>query len=216
VAVFDLILIGVGVTLEPIPITGFILVLSAERGALKGASFILGWLVSLVVIVAGVVLVTGGKPPKPATAPSTTVLAIKVFLGVALIFLAFRRHSRVGTKPHKAPTWMAKVDHMSVWAAAPFGLLLQPWVLVAAGAAAVVQLHVSSVESFILLAVFCLVCTSSYLAMELYAVFSPDEAKRRLDGLRYWIETHRDQVIVFIALIVGLWLVGDDLYLIAS
>jgi hypothetical protein len=173
-------------------------------------------LVSLIVIVAGVVLVTGGKPPKPATAPSTAVLGVKVFLGVVLIIVAFRRHSRVGTKPHKAPAWMAKVDHMSVWAAAPFGLLLQPWVLVAAGAAAVVQLHVSSVESFVLLAVFCLVCTSSYLGMELFAVLSPDEAKRRLDGLRYWMETHRDQVIVFIALIVGLWLVGDDLYLIAS
>jgi hypothetical protein len=70
VAVFDLILIGVAVTLEPIPITGFILVLSAERGKLKGAAFILGWLASLVAIVAAVVLITGGKPPKPATVPS--------------------------------------------------------------------------------------------------------------------------------------------------
>jgi hypothetical protein len=66
------------------------------------------------------------------------------------------------------------------------------------------------------LVVFCLLCTASLLAMEGYAVFSPEAAQARLDGLRSWIDRHRDQAIIVLSLIIGLWLVGDSLYLIAS
>jgi hypothetical protein len=111
---------------------------------------------------------------------------------------------------------MAKIDRMSVWAAAPLGLLLQPWMLVGAGAATVAQLHVSSIESYALLVFFCLLSTSSFLVMELYAVFSPEAARRKLDGLRNWVDAHRDQAIVVLSLIIGFWLVGDSLYLIVS
>jgi hypothetical protein len=52
--------------------------------------------------------------------------------------------------------------------------------------------------------------------MEFYAVRSPEASQQRLDGLRSWIDTHRDQVIIFLSLIVGLWLIGDNSYLIAA
>jgi hypothetical protein len=171
--VLDLVLIGMAVTLEPIPITAFILSLSAKRGSVKGAEFILGWLLSLVVVIAGVILITGGKPPKSKTAPSTAALAIKIALGVILILIAVRQQRR-SARPRKPPTWMSKLDNMSGWAAAGLGVFLQLWVLVAVGAATVAQLHVSSIESYALLVGFCLLCTASILAMELFAVFSPE------------------------------------------
>lgn len=214
-AVLDLILIGLAVTLEPIPVTGFILVLSSDRGTVKGAAFILGWFLSLVVVIAGTILVTGGKPPKPATEPSTGVLAAKILFGVILIAIAFRQRSRSG-RPKKPPTWMTKLDHLSVWVAASLGVLLQPWVLVGAGAAAVSELHVSSIESYVLLVLFCLLCTASVLGLELFALFRPESAAATLEGLRRWIDNHRDQAVIVLALIIGLWLVGDSLYLIVS
>jgi hypothetical protein len=215
VAVFDLMLIGLAATLEPLPVTGFILVLSSERGQVKGAAFIGAWVLSLVVVVVGTILVTGGKPPKPATSPSTGVLAAKILIGVILIGFAFHRRARTAA-PKKEPTWMKKLDHLSLWAVAGIAILLQPWVLIAAGAATVAQLHVSSFESYALLVVFCILCTASLLAMELYAVSAPESATIRLDGLRSWIDTHRDQVIIALSLIVGLWLVGDSSYVMAS
>ena len=211
----DLILIGLATTLEPIPITGFILVLSSERGTRKGAAYILGWVVSLAVVVAATVLVTGGKPPKPATQPSTGILAGKILLGAILIGIAYRRRGK-SSAPASQPKWMKRLDHLSVWVAASLGLLLQPWVLVAAGAATVGQLHVSSFWSVVLLVVFCLLCTASILAMEIFAIVSPEASKQRLDGLRAWIDTHRNQVIIILALVVGLWLIGDSTYLLVS
>ena len=66
----DLFFIGLIVTLEPIPLTAAILLLAAERGIMKGLGFVLGWLATLLAIVALTVLVTGGKPLISQSAPS--------------------------------------------------------------------------------------------------------------------------------------------------
>ena len=39
--VLDLLLIGLGIALEPFPLMAFILVLSAEKGTIKGLAYIL-------------------------------------------------------------------------------------------------------------------------------------------------------------------------------
>ena len=60
--VLNLVLIGLVITLEPIPLTAFILVLASKGGVRKGAAFIFGWLLSLAIVIAFTVLVTGGDP----------------------------------------------------------------------------------------------------------------------------------------------------------
>ena len=67
--VLSLVLIGLAITLEPIPLTAFILILASQGGVRKGAAFIFGWLVSLAVVIACTVLVTGNNPPSPARRP---------------------------------------------------------------------------------------------------------------------------------------------------
>jgi hypothetical protein len=100
--VVDLLLIGLAITLEPFPLTAFILLLSSERGTRKGLAFILGWLACLVAVLAAALLVTGGSPPRSQTAPSTAALAAKLALGVLLIGLAERQRRRIG-RPRKRP-----------------------------------------------------------------------------------------------------------------
>ncbi len=211
----DLLIIGLAVTLEPIPLTAFILVLSTDRGPRNGAWFIAGWILSLAVIVAAVVLITGGKPPAPSSEPSTAVLSIKILLGTALVLFGVWRLRHSG-RPRKAPSWMAKLDHLSGWTAAGLGILIQPWPLVAAGAATVAQLHVATVADYLLLIAFCLLCTASYGALEIHVLLAPELAHQRLEGIRSWIDTHRDQAIVVLSLLVGFWLIADSSYLIAS
>jgi len=213
--VLDLLLTGLGIALEPFPLTAFILILSADKGTRKGLAFILGWLACLVVVIAAVALTTGGHPPKPQTAPSTAVLAIKLALGVLLILLAVRQRRRMG-RPRKPPGWMASLDRLSLWSAAGLAVFLQPWTLVAAGAATVAQAGLSMAGGYVALILFCLVGTSSFLYLELYAVFAPAAAGARLDRLRTWLDTHRDQVIIVIFLLLGFWLAGKSIYLLVS
>ena len=213
--VIDLLIIGLAIALEPFPITAFILILSAERGTRKGLAFILGWLACLIVVIAAVILVTGGKPPRPSTAPSTAALVIKLALGVVLILVALRQRRRMG-RPRKPAAWMSRLDQLSLWAAAGLAAFLQPWTLVAAGAATVTQAKLSTAGDYLTLLAFCLLATSSFLYLELYAAFAPAAACCWLERLRTWLDTHQDQVIIVICLLLGFWLAGKSIYLLVS
>jgi hypothetical protein len=213
--VLDLVIIGLAITLLPLTIVAFMLILGAQRGIWKGLAFIAGWVACLVAVIAVVVLVTGGKPPEPHTAPSTAALVVKALLGALLIWVGLRQRRRMG-RPRKQPGWMARLDHLSPWAAAGLGVFLQPWSLVAAGAATVVQASLSTAGDWLALVAFCLLATSSFLVMELYAVFAPAAAGARFKQIHQWINTHQDQAIVIGALGVGAWLLGHSLYLIVA
>ena len=176
--VLSLVLIGLAITLEPIPLTAFILVLASKGGVRKGAAFIFGWLLSLAIVIALTALVTQNKPPKPNTAPSLAALAAKLAIGL--------------------------------------GPLTQPWGLVAAGVSVIVEAKLSSWQSYLALALFCVIATSSILAMEIYAGFRPQPAQEFLARSRRWIDGHTDQVIIIVSLVLGFWLVATSIYYIVT
>jgi len=213
--VLDLVIIGLAITLEPLTLVAFILILAAKRGIWKGLAFILGFMASVVAVIAAVLLTTGGDPPRQHTAPSTAVLVVKALLGVLLIWIGLRQRRRRG-QPRKPPTWMARLDHMSPLAAVGFGLFMVPWSLVAIGAATVVQAKLSTVGDWLALIMFCLLCMSTFLVMELYAAFSPEAAQARLGRVRTWIDAHTDQAIIIGALAIGAYLLADSIFLLVS
>jgi threonine/homoserine/homoserine lactone efflux protein len=212
--VLSLVLIGLAVALDPLPLTAFIVVVSSKRGVRKGAAFVFGWLVSLAVVVTVTVLATGNNPPKPNTPPSLASRAVKIAIGVVLLVIAIRRRRRMGQpkKPKKPPKWQASVDTMTPLFALALAPVLQPWGLIAAGAATVVEAKLSSGESYLALFFFCVLGSATYLAIEIYAGFKPDQAF--LTRFRTWIDSHTDQVIILGSLILGFWLIANSMYLI--
>jgi len=216
--ILNLILIGVAVALDPLPLTAFLVVLPSRNGVRKGAAYVFGWLISLAAVVAITVAATGNNPPKPNTAPSLAGLAVKIVLGAVLVWIAVR-HIRARNKPKppkKPPKWQEHVDSMSPWFALGLAPALQPWVLIGAGAATVVEAKLSSWESFLALFLYCVLASSSYLAMEIYAVVRPAQSQALLGRARAWIDSHTDQVIIAGSLIIGFWLIANSLYLIVT
>jgi hypothetical protein len=194
-----------------------ILLLAAERGILKGLGFTLGWLLTLVVIVAVTVLLTGGKPLRPQTAPSTAALTVKLAIGVVLVYIGYRRWGKPSTnEPKRQPKWMAGIDRINPLAAAGLGFLLQPWVLVAAGVTTITEAKLSSGLEYFAVFAFCIWCTASYLVLETYAALRPEVVKTQLNALLEWITTHRDQAIVFLSLGLGLYFVAESIYSLVS
>jgi Sap, sulfolipid-1-addressing protein len=213
--VLDLLLIGLGIALEPFPLTAFILVLGAERGIWKGLAFILGWLACLVAVIAAVIVATGNSPPAPQTAPSTAALAVKLAVGVALIVIALRKKRQLG-RPRKPAAWLARLDRLSLVSVAGLAAFLQPWTLVAAGAATITEAKLATAGSYLVLILFCLLATSSFLYLELYATFARSGADARLERLRDWLSTHQDQAAIVVFLLLGFWLAGNSLSLLVS
>ncbi len=214
----SLFLIGLVVALDPLPLTAFVVVLPSKHGVRKGAAWTFGWLVSLAIVVTVTVLATGNNPPKPSTAPSLATLAVKIAIGAGLVALAIRQRRRQGKPkpPKKPPKWQAHVDTMSPWFAMGLAPALQPWGLIGAGAATVVGAKLSSWESYLALFGFCVLASSSYLAMEIYAGFRPGQSQAFLARFRTWMNTRTDQVIIVGSLILGCWLIASSIYLIVS
>ena len=113
--VLNLMLIGLAITLDPLPLTAFMVILPSKRGVRKGAAFVFGWLVSLAIVVTVTVLATGNNPPKPNAAPSLASLAVRIAIGTFLVWIAIRQRRRMGKpKPaKKPPKWQEHVDNMS-------------------------------------------------------------------------------------------------------
>ncbi|MFD5147757.1 GAP family protein [Streptomyces sp. NPDC058401] len=223
--VLDLLLIGLAVTLFPLPIMAFVLVVSSPRGVSKGLAFILAWLACLVAVIAIVLFLTGGEPPPPRSPPSIAALLATLVIGVGLILYSEHRRRRRRRRTLTAPgpsveeqreasgtSLSSRMVDATGWSTAALAVLLQPWGMVGAAAATVVQANLSHSASYLALLGFCLLATSSLLAMELYMVFAPERAQLALTNLRAWLERHKDPAIVVTCLILGLWLVGRSLY----
>lgn len=216
--VLNLVLIGLAIAIYPLSLTAFFVVLSAKGGTRKGAAFVFGWLVSLAIVVAVTVLATGNNPPRPNTAPSLAALAVKIALGTVLVVVAVRHYRRMGRPkpPKKPPKWRAQVDTMSPWFALVLAPTLQPWGLIGVGAATVVQAKLTDWQSYLALIVYCLLASSTYLALETYAIFRHDQSQALLARVRAWIDSHTDQVIILGGLVLGFWLIGDSIYSIVA
>ena len=212
--VLNLVLIGLAIALDPLPLTAFLVVLPSKRGVRKGTAFLFGWLVSLGVVVAVTVLATGNNPPKPNTVPSLASLAVKIAIGTVLVVIAIRQRRRMRgpKKPKKPPKWQEHVDNMSPWFALGLAPTLQPWTLIAAGAATVVEAKLASWESFLALVLFCVLGSASYMAMEIYAAFRPGQCQAFLARFRTWMETHTDRAIVIGCLLLGFWHIASGIY----
>ena len=81
-----------------------------------------------------------------------------------------------------------------------------------AGVATITQAKISSTAEWIALFAFCLLCSASYLVMEIYAALRPATVKSTLASLLNWITSHRDQVIVFLSLGLGVYLMAKSIY----
>ena len=67
-----------------------------------------------------------------------------------------------------------------------------------------------------MLALFCVLASSSYLGLESYAAFWPSRSQPFLARFRAWMDTHTDQLIIVGSLVLGFWLIGKSIYLIVA
>lgn len=210
----DLILIALVIALEPIPLLGYFLVLSSAGGIRKGLAFVLGWFLTLLGIVVVTLLLTGGKPLKTDSSPAKAALAVRILIGAVLLWYAWRLQRRP-PKPPSPPSWVSRVDRLKFGGAMALGFLLQPWPLVAAGAASISAWDLSQGATWAWLAAFVLLSTSTYLVVQVRVMLSPTTSEERLHRWSTWITDNRRQILILVSYGLGLWLIVHSAWLLA-
>ncbi|HEX4175622.1 MAG TPA: GAP family protein [Acidimicrobiales bacterium] len=214
----DLVLIGLGMALYPVALTIFILIVASDRGLRKGAAFIIGWLATLAAVAAVTIAATGNTPPATNTSPATAIVVAKIVLGVVLLGIAERQRRRIGRPqpPKKEPAWQARLDQMSPVFAIGLGAFFQPTVLVVSAATVITGAKLSTAGSYAALAVFGLLSVSTFLSMEIFVAVRPERSAAALSRLDGWIHRHTDLIVVIGASALGLWLIGNNAYTLAT
>jgi threonine/homoserine/homoserine lactone efflux protein len=215
-AIGQILSLGVGVALSPVPIIAVVLMLGTARARANGPAFVLGWVIGLSVVGTIILLAAGGADASESGEPATWVDVLKLVLGCLLALLAvqqWRGRPREGDEA-ALPKWMQTIDTFGPGKALAMGALLsgvnpKNLLLTLAAASAIAQTGIDTGSQAVALAVFVAVGTlGPGLPVAIYFAMGV-RAKHVLDGLRLWMGAHNSAIMAVLCLVIGAKLIGD-------
>lgn len=218
-AIGQVLSLGVGVALSPIPIIGVVLMLATPRARQNGPAFVLGWIAGLATAGTVVLLISSGADASESGGGSADwVSVLKVILGVLLLVVAlkqWRGRPRHGEEA-AMPKWMQTIDQFRAPKAAGLAVLLSAvnpknLLLVIGAAAAISQTGVSAGGQAIALAVFVAIGTLGPGAPVAIYFAMGERSKRVLDDLRAWMAQNNAVIMAVLCLLIAAKLIGDGI-----
>ena len=208
---------AVGVALSPVPIVAFVLAVSGARATAKGVGFSVGWVMGMALLTTVVILVADGSAG--SSDDSSPILAwLRVVVGLALLALAARTwRNRPGPEEDpEGPGWMSSLEGI-----APPRALLTGVVLAAAnpknvaftfaGASAVAEAGLESVDSVLLGGLFVLLASSSVLVLLAVRVVGGSRSDAALGAVRTFMATNTSVITMVLLVVLGAMVLGDGL-----
>jgi threonine/homoserine/homoserine lactone efflux protein len=217
-AIGQVLSLGVGVALSPVPIIAVVLMLGTPRARANGPAFVLGWIAGLAVAGTVILLVSSGADASDEGDPADWVGVLKLVLGLLLLLVAGRTwqaRPRGGAEA-ELPKWMQAIDTFTASKALGFGALLsgvnpKNLLLTVGAATAIAQTGVPAGEQAVALVVFIVVGTlGPGVPVAIYFAMG-ERAKRLLDELKEWMGAHNAAIMTVLCLVIGAKLIGDGL-----
>ena len=215
-AIGQVLSLGVGVALSPLPIVAVVLMLATPRGRLNGPAFLLGWIIGLAVTGTIVLLVSSGASASEDGAPAAWVSWLKIALGVLTLLVGikqFRDRPRGDAAP-ELPKWMQAIDKFTPGRSLAIAIALSAvnpknLLITVAAAVAIAQTGITAGEQAIALAVFIAIGTLGVGApVALYFALGERSAKL-LGDLRDWMARNNATIMAVLLLVIGAKLLGD-------
>jgi threonine/homoserine/homoserine lactone efflux protein len=217
-AIGQVLSLGVGVALSPVPIIAVVLMLGTPRARANGPAFVLGWIAGLAVVGTVILLVSSGADASDGGDPADWVGVLKLVLGVLLLLVAARTWQvrPRGDAEAELPKWMRTIDGFTASKSFGFGALLsgvnpKNLILTVGAAAAIAQTGVPAGEQAVALAVFVLVGTlGPGIPVAIYFAMG-ERAERLLEGLKLWMGAHNAAIMAVLCLVIATKLIGDGI-----
>ncbi len=217
-AIGQVLSLGVGVALSPVPIIAVVLMLGTPRGRANGPAFVLGWILGLAVVGTIVLFVAGGANASESGEPATWVGIVELVLGAALLGLAVRQwrgRPRRGDAA-RLPSWMRTIDRIAPGRALALGVALaavnpKNLLLTVGAASAIAQTGIATGKQAIALGVFVAVATLGVgLPVAAFLILG-ERATRMLDETKSWMAANNATIMAVLLLVIGTELVGDGI-----
>jgi threonine/homoserine/homoserine lactone efflux protein len=217
-AIGQVLSLGVGVALSPVPIIAVVLMLGTPRARANGPAFVLGWIVGLAVVGAVVLLAASGANASESGEPADWVSVVKLVLGALLALVAVRQwrgRPRAG-QAAQLPKWMQAIDTFGPAKAAGMAVLLsginpKNLLLTLAAASAIAQTGVPAGQQAVALAVFVVIGTLGPGAPVAMYFALGAKATHLLDELKGWMAAHNAAIMAVLCLVIGAKLIGDGI-----
>jgi len=217
-AISEVLPFAVGVAIVPVPVIAVILMLFSSRARVNGPMFLAGWVAGLAVAFGALYALADAGDASTDTTASDSVSWLTIALGALLLVLAlrtWRKRPAAGAEP-ELPTWMAGIDTLAPGKALGLGSLLaaanpKNLVLVAAAAAGLAQLGVSTGDAVVALVVFVCVASLSVGGPVAYYFVGGDRAKAALEELKTWLGVNNAAVMTVLFLVFGALLIANGL-----
>ncbi len=200
---------------QPVGIVAYIVILT-RGGRRDGWGFVVGWVLCALVVMVLTITVAGDVQQ---SSNSTVAVAgwVQIAMGLlALAVLAVRRirgprnASETPDKPEE-PEVSTTEKNAGLVGSAVIAALTQGWPIVAAAVAAVLSATSAGASQVLGMAVVIVVCSSTYLAAQIFSSLYPEATDARLQTLRRRIETNRQTVIDVVLGGVGVWLLANGI-----
>ena len=217
-AIGQVLSLGVGVALSPVPIIAVVLMLGTPRARANGPAFVLGWVAGLAVAGTVILLVSSEAGASEDGDPANWVGVLKIVLGLLLLLVAARTwqvRPRGGAEA-ELPKWMRTIDTFEAPRALGFGALLsgvnpKNLLLTVGAAAAIAQTGIPAGEQAVALAVFVVVGTlGPGIPVAIYFTMG-ERAEHLLEGVKTWMGAHNAAIVAVLCLIIAAKLIGDGI-----
>ncbi len=211
--------LGIGVAISPVPIIAVVLMLATPRARSNGPAFVLGWILGMAIVGTIVLLASSGASASDSGEPATWVSILKLVLGVLLLLVGvreWRRRPRRGDHDVALPTWMQTIDSFRAPKALGMGALLsgvnpKNLLLTVGAAAAIAQTGIPAGEQAVALAVFVLLGTLGVAAPVAVFFALGERSREALDDLRSWMAANNAAIMAVLMLVIGTKLLGDGI-----
>ncbi|MGW4562193.1 GAP family protein [Streptomyces sp. NPDC004561] len=219
----DVLGLAAGVAVSPLPIIALIIMLATPRGRLNGLVFVTGWVVGLSALGAVMLVIGGNGDSTSHGQPADWTGALKLALGLALVFFARRLWRRRPADPAQAqlPQWMAAIDRFAPRKVFLLALLLSAGNLKNAPLTIAAGVSISSSglpvgQQIAALAIFVVIASLGMLIPLGVFLVMGERARNMLGNWKEWAARHNAAVMAVLFFVFGLKLLGDGIGVLVS